>query len=149
MLSFWCFTERMKRGWYQNFKHDGSGIKVQLELLKDLNTRAAPDLAEMIDRIDPNYHCLYRWILVQFKRELSFSDVARLWEVLWLDSEPEPHLYVALGLLLRHRDQILKECTSFDRFLKYINLMSERMDVDLALHDANNLRRKYPLKSES
>lgn len=33
--------------------------------------------------------CLFRWLLICFKREFSFQDVLKLWECVW-SSEPEP-----------------------------------------------------------
>ncbi|KAJ8908248.1 hypothetical protein NDN08_008339 [Rhodosorus marinus] len=145
-MTYFCFAEIMSRQWSQNFLHSGGGISKQLEDLKSLTCKADPEVAELFEVVDPSYYSLYRWTLVHFKRELEFPDVARLWEVIWLDWEMDLHLYVALGLLVRHRDQVLSGCNTFDRLLKFVNLMSQRLDVDLALRDAIDLRKKYSRK---
>eukprot|EP00189_Rhodosorus_marinus_P001243 CAMPEP_0113961870 /NCGR_PEP_ID=MMETSP0011_2-20120614/5576_1 /TAXON_ID=101924 /ORGANISM="Rhodosorus marinus" /LENGTH=575 /DNA_ID=CAMNT_0000973613 /DNA_START=388 /DNA_END=2115 /DNA_ORIENTATION=+ /assembly_acc=CAM_ASM_000156 len=145
-MTYFCFAEIMSRQWSQNFLHSGGGISKQLEELKSLTCKADPDIAQLFEVVDPSYYSLYRWTLVHFKRELEFPDVARLWEVIWLDWNMDLHLYVALGLLVRHRDQVLSGCSTFDRLLKFINLMSQRLDVDLALRDAIDLRKKYSCK---
>jgi len=144
MLAFYCFESLMQRGLAENFLTSGDGIKAQLGVLGSLLRRVDSILAERFDAVDPGYHSLYRWVLVQFKRELRFSDIVRLWEVIWLDERPILHLYTAVGLLVRHRDKILESCTSFDRLLKFINLMAQRMDVDLMLHDALQLQKEFP-----
>ena len=56
-----------------------------------------------------NTECYGRWILIAFKREFSFEDVLRLWEVLWTDYySNEFVLFVALAVLESHRDVILR-----------------------------------------
>ena len=50
-----------------------------------------------------------RWILIAFKREFSFEDVLRLWEVLWTDYYSNSFvLFVALAVLESHRDVIMR-----------------------------------------
>ena len=80
------------------------------------------------------------WVLIAFKREFSFDDVLRLWEVLWTDYyTPDFVLFVALAVLESHRDMILRYlvevrslssffcklpheiCLQFDEILKAIN----------------------------
>ena len=51
----------------------------------------------------------YSWVLIAFKREFSFEDVLRLWEVLWTDYYTSGFvLFVALAVLESHRDMILR-----------------------------------------
>eukprot|EP00180_Rhodochaete_pulchella_P004813 Plantae.Rhodophyta-Rhodochaete_pulchella.ctg9877.p2 GENE.Plantae.Rhodophyta-Rhodochaete_pulchella.ctg9877~~Plantae.Rhodophyta-Rhodochaete_pulchella.ctg9877.p2 ORF type:complete len:222 (-),score=40.82 Plantae.Rhodophyta-Rhodochaete_pulchella.ctg9877:681-1346(-) len=140
VLSFWCFTKLMDRI-NANFREDQSGIRAQLRNLARLMRLADRDLAAHFAQIDPEYHSCFRWLLVQFKREIRFEDISRLWEVCWLDfvAERELHVYVAVGLLIMHRDVILAECDSFPELLRFINDMSMRIDVDLALTKATEL----------
>ena len=52
---------------------------------------------------------VFRWILISFKREFTFEDVLRLWEVLWTDYYSNDFvLFVALAVLESHRDVILR-----------------------------------------
>jgi hypothetical protein len=47
--------------------------------------------------------------LITFKREFSFDDVVRLWEVIWTNYYSDEFvLFVALGVLESHRDVILR-----------------------------------------
>jgi hypothetical protein len=48
-------------------------------------------------------------VLIAFKREFSFDDVLRLWEVLWTDYYSNNFvLFIALAVLESHRDMILR-----------------------------------------
>jgi len=52
---------------------------------------------------------MFSWVLISFKREFSFDDVLRLWEVLWTDYYTRDFvLFVALAVLESHRDMILR-----------------------------------------
>lgn len=51
----------------------------------------------------------FSWVLIAFKREFSFDDVLRLWEVLWTDYYSNNFvLFIALAVLESHRDMILR-----------------------------------------
>lgn len=61
----------------------------------------------------------FRWVLISFKREFSFDDVLKLWEVLWTDYYSIDFvLFIALAILESHRDMILRYLVEFDEILK-------------------------------
>jgi hypothetical protein len=48
-------------------------------------------------------------VLIAFKREFQFEDILRLWEVLWTNYYSQEFvLFVALAVLVSHRDVILR-----------------------------------------
>lgn len=79
-LSFWTFATLMKK-LERNFRVDQTGIRAQLDLLRRIVEVSDKELADYFEVYDPHYYSCFRWILVQLKRELSFTDVLRLWEV--------------------------------------------------------------------
>lgn len=103
----------------------------------------------------------HRWLLCSFKRELSFEQTLRLWEVLWTDHLGTSfHLFVALAIIEAHRDVIIRYLREFDevssapvhrlkgwltvlsavkQVLKYITQLSQTLDVDAIMADAEVL----------
>lgn len=87
-----------------------------------------------------NYFICFRWILLQFKRELEYDQTMRLWEVLWTHHLSEHlHQYVCIALLKRYRGKIIGEQMEFDTLLKFINELSGHIDIDVTLRDAEAL----------
>lgn len=59
-----------------------SGIKRQLQQLHQLLSIALPAFADYLNSHDSgNLYFCFRWLLIWFKREFSFEDTKRLWEV--------------------------------------------------------------------
>uniref|UniRef100_A0A7S1TFB6 Rab-GAP TBC domain-containing protein n=1 Tax=Compsopogon caeruleus TaxID=31354 RepID=A0A7S1TFB6_9RHOD len=75
-MSFWCFRGLMGRVG-SNFRNDQRGILDQLREIQSILEETDPELANHIRKCDPQLHTCFRWIIVQFKRELSFENVAR------------------------------------------------------------------------
>lgn len=147
-LVFWCFESLMRRI-ERNFRVDQSGMRSQLTKLKKLIKMADRDLAGFFEESDPDYYSCFRWILVSFKREFTFEDIARFWEVLWTQQVggDDLHIFVAGALLLAHRQQLLSlQRGAFDCLLRYVNDMCMRIDVDFALREGELLFRKYGSK---
>ncbi|KAJ1921977.1 GTPase activating protein [Mycoemilia scoparia] len=112
--SFWCFVAFMKR-MRRNFVCDQSGMHEQLNLMRELVKITNP----------------------QFYQHL---DIQRLWEVLWTDYLSDQFvLFVALAILQRHADIIMDHLCRFDETLKYINDLSETIDLRDTLRDAEML----------
>lgn len=142
---FWCFEKLMRR-MEANFRIDQSGMHLQLAMLKKVVRVADDELATFFEETDPQYYACFRWIVVRFKRELSFEDVTRLWEILWTKEVggDDLHIYVAAGLLIAHRKQLLAlRRGAFDCLLRYINDLSMRINVDFAIHQGELCYRKY------
>lgn len=101
------------------------------------------------------YFC-FRWLLIWFKREFKFEDIKQLWDVLIC----QPYSYdktgksnnsneistskinvsglpcqnfqllLAAGILLKRKSEIIDANLSFTDILRFINDLSEQMDVD-------------------
>ncbi|KAH9035387.1 RabGAP/TBC [Lactarius pseudohatsudake] len=139
-LTFWCFVEVMNR-MKQNFLRDQSGMKKQLSTLQQLLQFMDPELYRHFEKTDGlNLFFCFRWILISFKREFSFEDVLRLWEVLWTDYYTNGMvLFVALAVLESHRDVMLRYLVEFDEILKYCNELSMTIELDTTLAQAEVL----------
>jgi TBC1 domain family member 15 len=135
VLTFWCFVALMERV-ELNFRVDQSGINAQLGAVRKLLERADPDLYDYFAETDPDFYCVFRWILVWFKREFPFEQIARLWEVMWSRqlAGDKLQIHMAVGMLRAHRKNLLSlDRGQFDKLLRYVNDMSMHMDVDFAL----------------
>ncbi|XP_045119752.1 small G protein signaling modulator 1-like isoform X2 [Portunus trituberculatus] len=87
------------------------------------------------------YFC-YRWFLLDFKRELVYEDVFRVWEAIWSArhvSSAHFVLFIALALVEYYRDIILDNNMDFTDIIKFFNEMAERHDAKIVLHTARNL----------
>ncbi|XP_073151107.1 uncharacterized protein [Henckelia pumila] len=138
--SFWCFVSLMER-LGPNFNRDQSGMHSQLFALSKLVELLDNPLHNYFAQNDClNYFFCFRWLLIQFKREFEYEKTMRLWEVLWTHYLSEHlHLYVCVAILKRHRSKIMGENMDFDTLLKFINELSEHIDLDATLRDAEAL----------
>lgn len=144
-LAFWCFANLMQRI-EGNFRVDQSGMRMQLKKLKQLIELMDEQLAAFFEESDPDYYCCFRWIVVRFKRELSFGATTRMWEALWTQqvAGDDLHIFVAGALLVAHRRQLLSlPRGAFDSLLRYVNDMSMRIDVDFALREGELCFRRW------
>jgi len=134
-LVFGCFSQLMIRVG-ANFLPDQSGIRAQLSAIRRLIRIVDRDLFAFFEEADPSFYSVYRWILVQFKREVEFSQIARMWEIFWLDhvAPKELHIYVVVAILCAQRECILSlpEC-AFDQILHFVNGMSKQFDPEVAV----------------
>ncbi|KAA3490661.1 TBC1 domain family member 17-like isoform X3 [Gossypium australe] len=138
--SFWCFVALMER-LGPNFNRDQNGMHSQLFAVSKLVELLDAPLHTYYKQKDClNYFICFRWILLQFKRELEYDQTMRLWEVLWTHHLSEHlHLYVCVALLKRYRGKIIGEQMEFDTLLKFINELSGHIDIDVTLRDAEAL----------
>jgi hypothetical protein len=141
--AFWCFEALMQR-YQDNFRMDQAGMTALLARAKTLLKACDQELYAYFEATDPDFYCIFRWMLVCFKRELSFESTSRLWEILWTRQVGDDtfHVNVAIALLRAHRRNLLKlERGGFDTLLRYVNDMSQRIDVDFAVRQAELLHR--------
>ncbi|KAH9614995.1 hypothetical protein KSS87_001488 [Heliosperma pusillum] len=138
--AFWCFAALMERVG-PNFNRDQSGMHAQLFALSKLVELSDSPLHNYFKQNDClNFFFCFRWILIQFKRELRYEETMRLWEVLWSHHLSEHfHLYVCVAILKRQRNKIIGEQMDFDTLLKFINELSGHIDLDAIIRDAEAL----------
>ncbi|KAJ2442145.1 GTPase activating protein [Coemansia sp. RSA 2440] len=135
--TFWAFTAFMKR-MRSHFLRDQSGMQDELSTMAQLVEIANPRLHKHLVQCDAdNMFCCYRWLLIWFKREFGFEDVLRLWEVLWTDYLTDRFvLFVALAILQRHADVIIDHLRSPEEVLKYVQDLSDTIDLNDVLKGA-------------
>ncbi|GMH04544.1 hypothetical protein Nepgr_006384 [Nepenthes gracilis] len=138
--AFWCFCALMER-LGPNFNRDQNGMHAQLFALSKLVEILDGPLHNYFKQNDClNYFFCFRWILIQFKRELKYEETMRLWEVLWTHYLSEHlHLYVCIAILKRHRSKIIGEQMDFDNLLKFTNGLSGHIDLEAVLREAEAL----------
>ncbi|KAF2218747.1 rab-GTPase-TBC domain-containing protein [Elsinoe ampelina] len=143
-VAFWGFAgfmDRMER----NFLRDQSGMRLQLTTLDQLVQLIDPKLYLHLQSVDStNFFFFFRMLLVWYKREFEWDNVLRLWEGLWTDYlSANFHLFIALAILEKHRDVIMEHLRGFDEVLKYVNELSNTIDLESTLIRAEALFRRF------
>lgn len=128
--------------------------------MKGLSTRADTLPAETTGSL--NLFFCFRWFLTSFKREFSFDDTIKLWEIFFTDYlGTHFHHFFALAILEANRDVIVRYLREFDevrfpsvfcyprrlfanafapeQILKYINELSQTLDLATLISDAEVL----------
>ncbi|KAI2633862.1 GTPase-activating protein GYP7 [Xylaria nigripes] len=143
-VAFWGFQHFMDR-MERNFLRDQSGMRNQLLTLDHLVLFMDPKLYAHLEKAEStNFFFFFRMLLVWFKREFKWMDVLHLWEVLWTDYMSSSfHLFIALAILDKHRDVIMNHLQHFDEVLKYMNELSEKIDLESTLIRAEVLFRRF------
>jgi hypothetical protein len=95
-------------------------MKEQLQNLHTLLGFIEPQLVNYFDKHDSgNMFFCFRWLLVWFKRELSYEQVMRLWEVLWSGLPCENfHLLVCVAILETEKQTLIENNYGFTEILK-------------------------------
>ncbi|KHN87450.1 TBC1 domain family member 15 [Toxocara canis] len=135
--AFWAFVALMQRV-HGNFEMDQVIMKKQLMDLRDLLMVVNPTLANYLEshQSDDMYFC-FRWVLVSFKREFSFDDILKLWEVLWTDLPcANFHLLMCVAILDKQMNFITENKFGLTEILKHVNDLSMNIDLDETLTSA-------------
>ncbi|KAG9241110.1 GTPase-activating protein GYP7 [Calycina marina] len=142
--AFWCFQHFMDR-MEPNFLRDQSGMRKQLLNLDQLVQLMDPKLYLHLQKADStNFFFFFRMLLVWFKREFAWVDILHLWETLWTDHlSSNFHLFIALAILEKHRSPIIDHLEHFDEVLKYVNELSNTIDLEQILVRAEALFHRF------
>jgi hypothetical protein len=148
--TFWCFVGFMKLV-KQNFDFDQGGIKNQLSELVDLLKTIDSDFYAYLDAKDSgNLYFCFRWLLIWFKREFAFTDVMRLWEVLWTALPCKNfHLLVCLALIDSEKPSIVENQFGFSEILKHVNDLSYRIHLNTVLIKAEAIWQNIKKEGDS
>ncbi|KAI4788725.1 hypothetical protein KUCAC02_035679 [Chaenocephalus aceratus] len=94
-----------------------------------------------MDQMDSGYlYFCFRWLLIRFKRELSFQDVLRLWEVMWTGLPCQNfHLLLCCAILDSEKQKIMEENYGFNEILKHINELSMKLEIEEILQKAEGI----------
>ncbi|KAJ0091915.1 hypothetical protein Patl1_26507 [Pistacia atlantica] len=82
--AFWCF-EMLLRRTRENFQMEGpTGVMKQLQALWHILELTDREMFSHLSNIGAeSLHFAFRMLLVLFRRELSFNDALRMWEMMW------------------------------------------------------------------
>lgn len=135
--AFWCFVGFMNKV-RTNFDKNQADMMEQLVSLHKLLAFIDPEFASYLDQHESgNMYFCFRWLLIWFKRELSFDDVMTLWEVLWTDYPCKNFLLlVSVAILEQERDTIIGNNFGFTEILKHINELAGTLDLNTILDKA-------------
>uniref|UniRef100_A0A3P8QPA9 TBC1 domain family member 15 n=1 Tax=Astatotilapia calliptera TaxID=8154 RepID=A0A3P8QPA9_ASTCA len=138
--AFWCFVAFMDQ-MHENFEEQMQGMKTQLIQLSSLLRLLDLAFWNYLESQDSGYlYFCFRWLLIRFKRELSFVDVLRLWEVMWTGLPCENfHLLVCCAILDSEKQKIMEENYGFNEILKHINELSMKLDIEEILQKAEGI----------
>jgi len=142
--AFWCFVGFMKRV-QTNFDFDQGGMKNQLQQLTELVKTYDPEFYSYLDAKDSgNLYFCFRWLLIWFKREFPFTDVMRIWEIMWTDQPcPNFHLILCLAMMDMEKRTIVENNFGFTEILKHINDMANsNISVNEVLKRAESIYRQ-------
>ncbi|XP_072779189.1 TBC1 domain family member 15 isoform X3 [Taeniopygia guttata] len=132
--AFWCFVSYMDQ-MHQNFEEQMQGMKTQLIQLSHLLRLLDSGFCSYLESQDSGYlYFCFRWLLIRFKREFSFQDILRLWEVMWTELPCQNfHLLLCCAILESEKQQIMDKHYGFNEILKHINELSMKIDVEYIL----------------
>ncbi|CEF66059.2 Small G protein signaling modulator 2 [Strongyloides ratti] len=128
-----CFSKLMER-MRLNFPQE-TGMDDNFKYLRHLVEVTDPELFTMIMAHGDFTHLYfsYRWFLLDFKRELSYDGVYRLWEIIWSSNvgglSKYFQLFFALSLLTANRYIIIENAMDFTDVIKFFNDMAEKHDT--------------------
>ncbi|GAA5935674.1 GTPase-activating protein GYP7 [Sporobolomyces koalae] len=139
-LAYSCFETVMERN-SDNFRMDQLGMKKQLSELQSLIRVMDRGLYRHFEQTNSlNLFFAYRWLLTCYKREFSFEDTVKLWEVLFTDHlGTKFHLFFALAILEANREVMIRYLREFDEILKYTVELSGTLDLQTLVSDAEVL----------
>ncbi|XP_043915534.1 TBC1 domain family member 17 [Protopterus annectens] len=129
--AFWCLAGFMELV-HRNFEESQEAMKKQLTDLNLLLRILDSALCDFLDTKDSGTLCFcFRWLLIWFKREFSFQDILRLWEVLWTGLPcPNFHLLISCAILDSERDALMNSNYGFNEILKHINELTMKLNME-------------------
>ncbi|XP_074662893.1 TBC1 domain family member 15-like [Tubulanus polymorphus] len=138
--AFWCFAGYMEI-MCSNFEMDQQGMKDQLSRLHTLIQFIDPQLCNHLESHESsNMYFCFRWLLIMFKREFSFPQIMRLWEVHWTGLPgPNFHLLICIAILDTEKNTLIDNGFGFTEILKHINDMSGTINLEETLCKAESI----------
>lgn len=125
-LSYGCFCRLMER-MIENFP-SGNAMDMHLANMRSLIQILDSEMYDLMHAHGDytHFYFCYRWFLLDFKRELVYTDIFITWETIWAAKHvASSHfvLFIALALLETYRDIILLNSMDFTDVIKFFNGM--------------------------
>ncbi|CAK5078559.1 unnamed protein product [Meloidogyne enterolobii] len=128
-LTLACFERLMLRRMAKNLpqcKHNNE-MDENLNHFRYLVEVMDPELySQLMRNVDYSFVVFYRWLLLDFKRELQYSDVFQLWEVIWsAEVLCSRHfgLFFGLALLTQYREILIENDMDFTDVIKFVEFI--------------------------
>ncbi|KAI1293827.1 Small G protein signaling modulator 2 [Halotydeus destructor] len=142
VVAYSCFNELMKR-MMANFPNGGA-MDTHFANMRSLIQILDNEIFELMHANGDytHFYFCYRWFLLDFKRELVYDDIFRVWEAIWSAKHVASSnfvLFIALALVEYYRDIILENNMDFTDIIKFFNEMAERHDSKAVLQIARDL----------
>uniref|UniRef100_A0A8P4GLR9 TBC1 domain family member 15 n=1 Tax=Dicentrarchus labrax TaxID=13489 RepID=A0A8P4GLR9_DICLA len=138
--AFWCFVSFMEQ-MVSNYDCISIYCMILIYIIYTTTYNIEPLCVCFTESQDSGYlYFCFRWLLIRFKRELSFQDVLRLWEVMWTGLPCQNfHLLVCCAILDSEKQKIMEENYGFNEILKHINELSMKLDIEEILQKAEGI----------
>ncbi|CAH8515324.1 unnamed protein product [Dicrocoelium dendriticum] len=135
--AFWCFVGLMER-LESNFDGDLNAVREQFYQLFELVEILDPHFSDFLESKNAKeMPFCFRWLLIQFKREFSYSDVMVLWEAIWSEHLTKNfHIFFAAAVLLMQRRVFMERNYDANSILKHVNELSFNISLEPALNCA-------------
>ncbi|THD18729.1 TBC1 domain family member 17 [Fasciola hepatica] len=132
--SFWCFVGLMER-LESNFDGNLNAVRQQFYQLFELLEVLNPTFSDYLEAANAKeMPFCFRWLLIQFKREFSYTDVMVLWEAIWSEHLTKNfHIFFAAAILLMHSELIMEQKLDANSILKLVNDMSNKIPLEPVL----------------
>ncbi|KAA3672405.1 small G protein signaling modulator 2, partial [Paragonimus westermani] len=82
--------------------------------------------------IDTHFYFCYRWLLLDFKRELKYDEVFSVWEIIWASRRIVCYdlgVFFAMAMLQYYRDIIIYYDMDLTEIIRFYNELTEQHDV--------------------
>ncbi|ESO11592.1 hypothetical protein HELRODRAFT_71468, partial [Helobdella robusta] len=147
-----CFCELMQR-MSANFPN-GSAMDQHFGNMRSLIQIMDPELFEHMRQYGDytHFYFSYRWFLLDFKRELVYSDIFMVWETIWTAKHIcSRHfvLFVALAMVEYYRDVIIDNQMDFTDIIKFFNELAEKHNAVDIVNIARGLVNKLQVLIEN
>ncbi|KAL7722159.1 Rab-GAP TBC domain-containing protein [Entamoeba marina] len=125
---FWIFSKVMDL--IKDAYHDQQLFNCIIEtILEQLDK----ELAGYFKLKNIGFSFMYRWIFVLFRREFIQNKAVRLWDAIFSFPENKLHYFIAVCLLIQHRDIILQNRLGLDDASLFFQNMANHFDESISV----------------